>query len=93
MKVKNLNDRGGRPIPSGYDSWLDWWKAQKGLKASASVDCANWDCDKTATLGGHVKKDVPSDGHWYMVPLCSGCNQLTGSFDVNAADMVRITED
>lgn len=88
VKVKNLNDIGGRKVPKGYDSWLDWWMDQKGK--TATPDCANQDCSRKATLGGHVKKVNSDDNSWYMVPLCHGCNQLKDSFEVNASDMAPI---
>lgn len=90
MKVKNLNNTGGRKVPDGYDSWLAWWMGQKGKKATP--DCANKDCKDEATLGGHVKKVGSDDNAWYIVPLCYSCNQLKDSFEVDATDMVKINQ-
>ena len=90
MRVKNLHDKGGRPVPAGYDSWLDWWMKQKGVEETPK--CANLKCLNKAILGGHVKNDTSEDNAWYMVPLCHGCNQLVGPFDVNASDMVPLNK-
>lgn len=90
MRVKNLHDKGGRPVPKGYTSWLAWWIDQKGV--TSMPDCANKNCANKATLGGHVKKDTSEDNAWYMVPLCHGCNQLEDPFEVNASDMVPLNK-
>ena len=59
MVVKNLHNTGGRPAPTGYGSWLEWWMDQKGV--TKTPDCANHACGKRAILGGHVKKDSSDD--------------------------------
>ena len=88
MVVKNLHNTGGRPAPTGYGSWLEWWMDQKGV--TNTPDCANHACGKRATLGGHVKKGSSDDNAWYIVPLCDGCNKLEDPFTVSAADMAAI---
>ena len=88
MVVKNLHNTGGRPAPTGYGSWLEWWMDQKGV--TKTPDCANHACGKRAILGGHVKKDSSDDNAWYIVPLCDGCNTLEDPFTVSAADMAAI---
>lgn len=88
MVVKNLHNTGGRPAPTGYGSWLEWWMDQKGVTKTS--DCANHACGKQAILGGHVKKDSSDDNAWYIVPLCDGCNKLEDPFTVSAADMAAI---
>ncbi len=79
VKVKNINGTSGR-LPSGYTSWLDYWERKSGEKASV---CHAYSCStKTELVGAHVKKAEGSDNSWYIVPLCKGCNKITGDFYV-----------
>lgn len=78
-KVKNLNGTTDR-LPYGYASWLDFWEKKTNQKAT---ECHAIDCKaKRDLVGAHVKKVGSSDNSWYIVPLCSGCNQRTDEFTV-----------
>ena len=46
--------------------------------------CSATDCSKGAFVGAHVRKADSLDNRYYIVPLCSSCNQRTVSFYVNA---------
>lgn len=79
-KVKNVNGS-SRFVPSGYSSWLEYWEKQTGKKAyrCSATDCHHWG----DLVGAHVQKVYGTDQDWYIVPLCSECNQRTGSFEVD----------
>lgn len=80
MKVINLNGTSRFNVPSGYSSWIEYWEAVTGLKASicSAAGCFN----KSDLVGAHVQKVNSSDKKMYIVPLCRGCNQRTDEFDV-----------
>lgn len=84
-KVKNLNGTSDR-VPSGYESWIHYWKIKTGQKLAGG--CAARNCsDMTGTNleGAHVKKTVEyNDDSWYIVPLCPSCNKRTDEFYVTA---------
>ncbi len=79
-KVKNLRGTGDRK-PVGYNSWLEFWEARSGEKATMckSISCSS----KTDLVGAHVKKVDSNDGKWYIVPLCKGCNARDDEFYVS----------
>lgn len=79
-KVKNINGSGFyHGIPAGYTSWLDYWEKTTGKKATKCGACGK----TTNLVGAHVKKVYGSDDHYYITPLCSGCNQRTDEFYVD----------
>lgn len=80
MKYKNLKGTGGRTPPAGYASWLDYYMKKNGLRVVPS--CGRLYCGDKAEVGAHVKKVSPLDSSWYIVPLCSGCNQLEDEFEL-----------
>ena len=80
-RVINVNGSGRYTKPSGYSSWLEYWKAQTGQNPSY---CSAAGCFRHDLVGAHVQKAYSSDKTWYIVPLCSSCNQRTDAFDVNA---------
>ena len=82
-KVKNVNGSSRFACPSGYNSWLDYWEKQTGTTA---YRCSATDCHKLGRsnlVGAHVQK--VNDKHWYIVPLCSACNNRTDEFYVDAS--------
>jgi hypothetical protein len=80
-KVYNVNGSSRFPAPNGYSSWLEYWERYTGTKA---YYCSSTDCRNSATVGAHVQKADGFDKRYYIVPLCSSCNQRTDSFYVNA---------
>jgi hypothetical protein len=83
MYVKNVNGSGRDSAPSGYSSWLDYWKKQ--TKENPTY-CSASKCYNTDLVGAHVQKAYTSDNSWYIVPLCSSCNGKSSNdiFEVNA---------
>ena len=80
MKVKNVNGSSRFPAPTGYNSWLDYWKAQTGKSVTyCSVD----GCTGRDLVGAHVQKANSTDKCYYIVPLCRSCNQRTDEFEVS----------
>lgn len=79
MFVKNVIGSSKFAKPNGYSSWLDYWKAQTGENPYI---CSEVDCSNTGLVGAHVQKAYGSDRNWYIVPLCSSCNQRTDIFNV-----------
>jgi hypothetical protein len=81
-KVKNVNGSSRFPKPQNYDSWLEYWERQTGKKARS---CSAVGCGaRTDLVGAHVQKAYGDDKHYYIVPLCSACNQRADTFDVEA---------
>ncbi len=60
------------------DSWKDHWI--KHSKKSWPTECSVKDCTETPTLGAHVKNPAITGNR--IVPMCDGCNQLTGTFSM-----------
>jgi hypothetical protein len=76
-------------VPSGYDSWIDYWNK---LRYPKNKKHASWcrNCGKKATdlndgriEGGHVEYcEEHKNGNWYrnktkgifITPLCTECN-------------------
>lgn len=86
-KVRVQNRKGHSYSGTGF---LTHWKDEKGIKNDP--DCARIGCDGTADCGGHVY--IPGTGphpHYYIVPLCSSCNQTVfpNGFFVYDDDMVN----
>ena len=80
MTVVNVNGSSRWPAPSGYASWLDYWKAYKGDVHY----CSAYGCMGTDLVGAHVRKYNSIDQHVYIVPLCRSCNKRTDAFEVPA---------
>ena len=80
--IKNINGSSFyNRAPFGYSSWLDYWEQQAGRKAArcSAIDCK---CNRVncTLVGAHAIKAGSTDKHYYIVPLCSGCNRRTDSF-------------
>ncbi len=73
MRVKNLNQAAQKKCSSG--SWLALWERISGQNAFL---CFVKDCINRPSVGGLVQKDSPTDGDWYVVPLCNDCSKSTG---------------
>lgn len=71
-RVKNVS--GHFDIPSGYDSWLDYWEKKMGQTA---IQCAKVGCKTSNDLeGGHVYKE--GDGvNIYLIPICYDHNHYS----------------
>lgn len=90
VKVHNLNGTSNSTPSDGSSSWKEFWENQTGRDFSycSASDCTNW-----AEVGAHVQKSgAGTSNEWYIVPLCSRCNQRTGDFYVNSNDLVRENE-
>lgn len=81
MYVKNVIGSSKFPKPRGYNSWLDYWKAKTG---ESPHYCSADNCWRTDLVGAHVQKAYSYDQSWYIVPLCTSCNQRTDTFNVSA---------
>ena len=82
--VHNVLDTKGEPIPTGYNSFLDYWEKKSGQacpKECQAVDPHlkedNTLVDTTDLVGAHVRIEGEScseDEAW-IVPLCKHCNR------------------
>ena len=91
MFVRNLNGTADNPARAPYDSWIGFWKANSGKNIPQY--CPK--CNKLLTdaVGAHVQKaSWYYDRHWYIVPICRGCNQANTSFEVDASLLVPVNE-
>lgn len=80
MLVKNVVGSSRFAAPKGYASWLDYWKAITGKNP---IFCATENCYRTNLVGAHVQKAYSTDQKWYIVPICTSCNNRTDTFNVN----------
>ena len=93
MLVHNIKGTSDRKPHGNYKSWLDFWEKKKD---TISFYCSCKGCDELSEVGGHVQKHGnDTEDHWYIVPLCKKCNDPhnTNPYEVNADDLVRITEE
>lgn len=66
--VKNINGTSDNPPPSGYSSWLDYWRNETG---SSRCTCCVMGCSNSAEVGAHVQiKDGRVGNEWYIAPMC-----------------------
>jgi hypothetical protein len=90
LKWKNISGTGNRE-PKGCDSWLEFYEENSGKLVK---DCKVKGCTNKATVGAHVRKvklRKNQDRSWYIVPLCTSCNQSKEEFELNAdADPVPV---
>lgn len=91
MKIENVNGSSrvsGNP-PSPYTSWLGYWESNAGFTLEFNTlyncpACGNAYYKKDFD-GCHVQKaNSIIDRSWYIVPLCSSCNQSTSVLDVGS---------
>lgn len=75
INVKNKKGTGGKPVPPGYRSWLDFWEKKKGKKATV---CEARYCSGNPDVGGHVIK-AGEGGREYILPICYSHNNLSES--------------
>lgn len=80
MYVKNVSGSSRFPAPAGYSSWLKYWEKQTG---ESTYFCSADGCLGTNLVGAHVQKAYSDDKKWYIVPLCTSCNQRTDTFNVS----------
>ncbi len=80
MRVKNVNGSGRFSAPAGYRSWVEYWAKKTGSK---SFFCSASNCFSSNLVGAHVQKANSTDNRWYIIPLCSSCNQRTDTFEVS----------
>ncbi len=84
MKVKNI--KGTSDNTCNCDSWLDHWKYFGGGALPSS--CSNINCNSKPEVGAHIQKENSYDTNWYIIPLCSGCNQLSEALEVGSVILV-----
>lgn len=79
--------RYNQDVPSGYESWLDYWQKRRGLIAG-TCRCCGKHCNDL--VGGHVEA-VGYNG-FYIVPLCASCNNRENrrTFYVDDQDFVKV---
>ena len=73
INARNINGTEDNGCTCG--TWVDHWN--KFSEGSWPEKCSVVGCDKPAGVGAHVLKDG-DDNHWYIIPLCSGCNGKHG---------------
>ncbi len=88
--VKNINGSSDNDPPKGYNSWKEYWEDKKNRSFS---DCSCVSCSKKADVGGHVEK-VNGTNAWYIVPICSGHNNLSDavSYTVRDDDLLPVNK-
>ncbi|MEY8710653.1 hypothetical protein A9B99_10970 [Mangrovibacter phragmitis] len=78
-------------LPEGFRSWLAFWEAQRGKRAT---QCEAFGCDREVTEAGRVIKVGKVDGV-YILPLCDRCSSLANTriFKAWDKDLVMLTQE
>ena len=86
--VKNISGSSDNLPPRGYYSWKEFWESRKNRRFSK---CSCITCSRNAEVGGHVKKAFGANT-WYIVPICTGHNNLpdTVSYEVRDDDLLPV---
>lgn len=89
IAVHNLNKTADRKPPAGYTTWIKWWETQTGRRF---YSCSRVGCNNFADVGAHVQQEGSADKSWYIVPLCTACNNISSkeAFLVDAENMVSL---
>lgn len=74
MKVKNLN--GTSKNKCKCPGWLEHWRNFGGKMPHSR--CAEQSCQNGQEVGAHVQIAEGTDSTWYIVPLCTAHNAMTG---------------
>lgn len=74
---KNKNGTSNRSCPDG--NWKAYWENHSGK--SWPSKCSRCGCNHAAEVGAHLYRANESKKE-YIVPLCSGCNHLIGTFSL-----------
>jgi hypothetical protein len=74
ITISNINGTSDNTCKCG--SWLEHWKKFSGQAVPSF--CPVEGCLGQSLLGAHVQKDSSYDRNWYIVPLCTKCNTMTG---------------
>lgn len=95
MRIKNItgSSKISQKAPYPYTSWLEYWEINANISLKSNVlykcpACGNGfyreDFD-----GCHVQKaNNPSDRRWYIVPLCSSCNQSEDKLEIGDVQLI-----
>jgi len=79
MRVRNIQE-GSRTPTCGCGTWLQHWENNSHQKAGT---CSASGCSRQADVGGHVQKRGVGDDSWYIIPICTPCNNQRGQeYDV-----------
>lgn len=89
--VKNLNGTSDNLPPKPYSSWKAWWEDKKGRNF---MFCSCSDCLSPASVGAHAQKVSKDDKKWYIIPLCTSCNNKSSDeeFSVQEADLEAVND-
>lgn len=85
MKVHNINGTSQNTCKCG--SWLNHWRNYSGQ--SLPTYCPERTCTGKPEVGAHVQKDDSTDRSWYIVPLCSKHNAMTGE-SIELVDSIKL---
>lgn len=83
QKIQNCNGTSRYSNPKGYDSHLEKCVAKCTPKyGPGPFNCSV--CGKNpAEVGAHIKFPGRKDMKQYLTPMCKGCNNKSGIFDVS----------
>lgn len=81
VRVKNLNWTPANLCNCA--SWLDHWE---NFSKQVTRKCVVIGCDNNYSVGGHVQNESGIDKSWYVIPICSECNNKRGQvLEINDA--------
>ncbi len=93
MLFRNAVGTGKDDPPSGYDYWIDYWRAhtKSDPETTRSPPCAVLDCPEAAEVGAHIEECGGGEFRW-IVPLCRKCNPRPECFRLKpAVQMVLVS--
>lgn len=81
MLVRNLNGTTVKKCKCA--SWINHWE---NFSKQVTLKCVVIGCNNNYSVGGHVQKKSEADCSWYIIPICSECNNQQGqTLDINDA--------
>ena len=95
MLVENVtgSSKVSKEAPNPYKSWLNYWEVNANCVLNPNKHYYCPACGKLFKRenfdGCHVQKaNNILDRKWYIVPLCSSCNQAVGTLDIGEIKMI-----
>lgn len=95
MRVENVtgSSKVSKDAPYPYKSWLNYWEVNANFKLDPYTLYKCPACGRSfyrsSFDGCHVQKaNNRFDRKWYIIPLCSICNQSTQTLEVGDVALI-----
>ena len=95
MLIENVigSSKISQRAPYPYSSWLNYWEVNANFHLEQNQEYICPACGRSFYRndfdGCHVQKaNNPSDRKWYIIPLCSNCNQSNQKLEVGNVALI-----